>query len=955
MSFRKEKYFSGQRKQEQTTTTTLAGSKATAGSGTDNSAGSTGTTTGAGSTVTPTRRAGSTAIQDHIGTHTRAGSTATTPIEGSDCNTTREDNACNTTGEDNNPRTIVGKILRHYSPAPQQTNISVDDVWGSHFGVRTGYPFRNGSFETGSAAKIQHCGHENIHVTWSSVPATKPSTQPGARRSNFSRLRKGNSTQEDRGRGVISKTPFEEALRKHIGEPQTPMPVRSLRVPAPCLGHNPATSMHPQVENAKRDTAEVKDQLPFCRRQRGQSSETSVPHRDNHWHQPSDLTDLPGNTRTSPVPVSTKQKGQVVQRVAFRTSKARPRVRDEIFTPRVAGGSGGRRDRDRCVDEILGSWLRENSLQVPSLGPPSSVSKPPNGGEQRTAVLKVPTGVIQKKVPTVAYSKREYRFGRSIGLDVKMKFPSSQSYFGSTDSRCWETPESFDDSLFTTHAPKISVIHRQLFDDIALSNVFSESQLHSYRFLYDTRVYHKHSDIAHYNFRYPTSTITTVQHSCLVVNGICEFSPDVETSFAYIFTTPEMEKMRYRVVTDCLSSNMLCDDAAKIEFTPIRQVGRFTLGASIAIAIDMKAWYFQFMLSPKVRKYFQYKVESQLFQFTRLPMGFKNAGSIAHQTALYLAIISCAGLDIQFDVYVDNIIFFANDATIIAEALKRFKAHCNYYNCVVGEVSEISPTITYRGIQLDFTHKTIQLGTKFRNKFLHRMSILSGSWGQYRSIIGMLIAGYMALNIPLAEIYYSLKFLARNVHTHEGTKIQPWAAVEDELKRATKLFTANLPRPVTPNPDDQVVVITDACGENTTGAAIIVTPTGRIYTATYDLDSPSSSINDLETIVLHHALKQFPFLFQHKLIHAYADNTAMIATLTMGHSKSWFLNMAVRNTLAIVTDYRSRLALTYVPSKLNPSDGLSRDKDFSTQDRRLSKIIAAHAFDNFRRRLAEAV
>ena len=65
--------------------------------------------------------------------------------------------------------------------------------------------------------------------------------------------------------------------------------------------------------------------------------------------------------------------------------------------------------------------------------------------------------------------------------------------------------------------------------------------------------------------------------------------------------------------------------------------------------------------------------------------------------------------------------------------------------------------------------------------------------------------------------------------------------------------------------------------------------------------------------------------------------------------------MAVRNTLALVTDYRSRLALTYVPSELNPSDGLSRDKGFSTQDRRRSKSIAALAFDNFRRRLAEAV
>ena len=371
----------------------------------------------------------------------------------------------------------------------------------------------------------------------------------------------------------------------------------------------------------------------------------------------------------------------------------------------------------------------------------------------------------------------------------------------------------------------------------------------------------------------------------------------------------------------------------------------------------MKAWYYQFNLDEKVRKYFQYKLNSKLYRFARLPMGFKNAGSIAHQTAFYLAAMACQNTLVLFDVYIDNIIFYANDKSLVQQALTDFTRLCTKYNCTIGEVSEIGTTITYRGIQMDFANKTIKLGTKFRSKFLHRISILTGSWAQYRSLIGMIIAGYMSLNIPLAEIYYSLKFLSRNVSTQDDTVIQPWAAVKAELQKVTRIFSDNIPRKVIPIPTEHIVVITDACGETLAGASVIVTSQGRIYTATYLLDSPSSSINDLETLVLYQTLKKYPFLFQRSLIHTYADNTAMIATLTMGHSKSWFLNMAVRNTLTTLGLYKSRLVLTYVPSALNPSDGLSRHKGFSTSDRIQSKKLAAQSFgfDNYRRRLAEAV
>ena len=853
-----------------------------------------------------------------------------------------------------------GEQLRNqfwnYSGPPQASTDDCAGIVQRNVCVPTRLPTRKISIGAVSADKIFVGDDKNRHVSWSDqahgLGKRKDSAEENCVRPLFPRLREGSAAQEDRGRGVIPKTAGEAPRHTDLGEPKTTMPFQSVLLLASGVGDVPKTSLRTALKNRKRHAEGPPRVLPFRRRQGGEVTKTSVSHRDNNRRQPASLADLLGNPRTSRVHVSAKQKGQDLQRIAFRAPKSRPSIRDEVFTSRLSCASRRRWNDDSHVDAILGTWLRENASSVPSLGKTPRVSKQTNATEQQTTVLKSGSGgsgVLKR-----TSSKRDQRFAKSLGLEILETFNVS-SFFGSSHSRCWDEVAEFDDSHFTTHAPRISTIRQKLFDDIIVSNVFSEHQLDSYRYLYDVRMYKEHSQISSFNFRYPKSSITDSQHSCLLCNEICEASFDPETSFAYIFTTPEIEKARYRVVTDCLSSNVLCQDSAKTEFTPIRRLGQFILAAKVAVAVDMKAWYFQFKLDPKVRKYFQYMVNGSLFQFCRLPMGFKNSGSIAHQTAVYLALISCEGLEVQFDVYIDNIIFFGNDATLVDQVLQRFKSHCNYYQCVIGEVSDISTSITYRGVQMDFLNKTLRLGTKFRNKFLYRLSRLSGSWAQYRSLIGMLISGYMSLNIPLAEIYYCLKYLARNAYTPEATQVQPWAAVVAELEKATKLFTDNVPRTVTSNPHNQIVVITDACGENSTGASIVITPNGRIYIATYDLDSPSSSINDLETLVLFHTLKKYPFLFNQTLIHAYADNTAMIATLTTGHSKSWFLNMAVRNTLALVNDYRSRLALTYVPSELNPSDGLSRDKGFSTQDRRRSKSIAALAFDNFRRRLAEAV
>ena len=122
------------------------------------------------------------------------------------------------------------------------------------------------------------------------------------------------------------------------------------------------------------------------------------------------------------------------------------------------------------------------------------------------------------------------------------------------------------------------------------------------------------------------------------------------------------------------------------------------------------------------------------------------------------------------------------------------------------------------------------------------------------------------------------------------------------------------------------------------GAAVILTTTGRIITKVFDLSYAAHlDINVLETLALRHALDQ-P-IFSHRSIEYFADNTAMLYALQAKHSKGFDLNTAVGRCIAKLATLKSVLKLRYIPSKLNPADGLSRGRSFDHDDEHLLHFL----------------
>ena len=118
---------------------------------------------------------------------------------------------------------------------------------------------------------------------------------------------------------------------------------------------------------------------------------------------------------------------------------------------------------------------------------------------------------------------------------------------------------------------------------------------------------------------------------------------------------------------------------------------------------------------------------------------------------------------------------------------------------------------------------------------------------------------------------------------------------------------------------------------------MILTPRGRIITRIYDFRNGGHHINEMETRALYEAL--WEPICQHRCITYIGDNTAMLHSLKGEHSKGFQLNLHVGRCIAKLYNIGSTLRLFYVPSKMNPADGLTRFRGFTRHDEILTRRI----------------
>jgi hypothetical protein len=182
--------------------------------------------------------------------------------------------------------------------------------------------------------------------------------------------------------------------------------------------------------------------------------------------------------------------------------------------------------------------------------------------------------------------------------------------------------------------------------------------------------------------------------------------------------------------------------------------------AKWAATVDFKAYFYQFALHEDVRGFFTVRnQDGTTIRMMRLPMGFSWAVAIAQAFSKFV----CAELKgVEFDVYVDNILLCSDDPRKGKEQLQALLSRCQKLGVIVGEVQE-GCVVDHRGLRFELHSGTCMLKQSFIEKLTRRLSVNSQTWGEWRSLIGMVLYAAMARGVQLGRLYYVFKWWVRQI------------------------------------------------------------------------------------------------------------------------------------------------------------------------------------------------
>jgi hypothetical protein len=389
---------------------------------------------------------------------------------------------------------------------------------------------------------------------------------------------------------------------------------------------------------------------------------------------------------------------------------------------------------------------------------------------------------------------------------------------------------------------------------------------------------------------------------------------------------------------------------------------------------DMKAFFYQFGLAPAVSMCFPFRVGNDFYVCQRLPMGVKFAPSIAQCVLYHLVscVISEMGdmCDIVCDLYIDNIFVCSNFPSQLNRFHFLFKKMCDKYSVTIGDSNVCSSRVTHRGICFDASELQFSLSSTFLLKFgvklrdwrlvtapspivadldlsLLCLSLLKSRDAEWRSMltnrdtlssfVGSVVYAMVARGDALAGAFTLLRLLAIAVTNVSKLSTAVTPACIRVARSLSHAILTNKPRNLRDWPHQEHVVVTDASTGSRSGGLVWVTPDGRVQTMTVEVSD--SHINVREAEVLVAAVERVARSHPGSLIHVVCDNTAVISALAAGHSHSWVLNHHVDRVARIARTHHCVLQPWWVPSALNPADGLSRARAFSPEDLRLTRSL----------------
>ena len=154
------------------------------------------------------------------------------------------------------------------------------------------------------------------------------------------------------------------------------------------------------------------------------------------------------------------------------------------------------------------------------------------------------------------------------------------------------------------------------------------------------------------------------------------------------------------------------EDRLEYQLKRLARPGRWATTADLAMSFNMLP------LSEEVQRFFCFKgSDGNFYANTRMVMGFRPSAEVMHKITWILAQYARAE-QAETIVHIDNVGFFATEATTTAEAMASFKQNARLANAMVNEEETNSPHRRgiFLGVFYDYEFGTARLSPKTLRK-----------------------------------------------------------------------------------------------------------------------------------------------------------------------------------------------------------------------------------------------
>ncbi len=341
-----------------------------------------------------------------------------------------------------------------------------------------------------------------------------------------------------------------------------------------------------------------------------------------------------------------------------------------------------------------------------------------------------------------------------------------------------------------------------------------------------------------------------------------------------------------------------------------------------------------------------YKPGDGWYVFTRGPMGHKAMVFIGHTTTQFLVwLVGKKFPNVVYDVIIDDVAMAGDNEEEVSQAQQMLLQLAAQVGIVASKVEPTSRRLEHRGLVFEWQAESclVSLKPAFTKKVEARVAYLAKqkevTQQQLESIAGMMAWTIVALGTLDVEHEFTAFATYRVLATLSAAGAASKQKLSLTLHRELDQWVAAVHQTghvrTVRRGDRPWLVVTDACATPTFAAwgGVVVSPAGEITVVKGIFsENERAHMTVLEMAAIGKTLVASEKL--HAMRHDDAvvacDNMPVVATLARRRSRSFPLHCELKRTLQLLKSVPFRVI--WVPTATNPSDGISRGKDWCADD-----------------------